>query len=547
MPFEARNVGEVLIDSLASRGIRRGYTVPGESFMPVLEGFRRHEGLELISVRHESSAAFMAEADGKLTGVPAVAMATRGVGASNLSIGVHTAFQDSTPMIILLGQVETNYLGREAFQELDLPDYFAQITKWGATLHRADRAAELAARAHHIATSGRPGPVVLALPADVLDQPSACSDGWIPGVRDWAGTRLAEAAVENIVQHLMSAIAPALIIGPRAAIARHELVSLAEATGADVYTAFRRGDHFPNAHPRYAGHLTLGTAPAILAGIEAADAVLVLGARLDEVTTQTYRVPNPNAWIAQLDVDPGVVGSQLPVDLGAVVDLRAALKQLADFARTRPISRAHDAHERYLSTLELPSAHPQDAMDPGSVIRTLADVFPPNAILTNDAGNFSVFAHRYWQFEHDRSQLAPVSGAMGYGLPAAIGAAFTGPERPVVALAGDGGFLMTGSELEVAVRHKLDITVIVFANGLYGTIALHQARTYGQLAGVDIGHVDFVQFAEAFGAVGIRATDDRALRNALVRSLQHRGPVLIEVPCDPDLLVPGTRLSDFSK
>src|SRR5215210_7605427 len=297
-----RGVGSVAVEILARAGVRRFYTVPGESFLEVLDAVDQHPALSLVSTRHESGASFMAEADAKLTGVPAVAMATRGVGASNLAIGVHTAMQDSTPMVVLLGHVETHFLGREAFQEVDLPAFYAPITKWAATVHSADRLAEFVERGLRVATSGRPGPVMLALPANILAEevPAPTSTAPLPPPRPAPNPD----EVQYISRRLEQARSPVVIAGEGAGSARKELISFAEAFGTGVYAAFRRQDVFPNEHALYLGHLTLGTPPETLRALEAADLVLVAGSRLDEVTTQSYALPRPNQRVIQVDRDP---------------------------------------------------------------------------------------------------------------------------------------------------------------------------------------------------------------------------------------------------
>src|ERR687893_1474729 len=312
-----KGAGSVAVEVLAGAGVQRFYTVPGESFLEILDAVEQHPRLSLVSTRHESGAAFMAEAEAKLTGVPAVAMATRGVGASNLAIGVHTARQDSTPMLVLLGQVETAFLGREAFQEVDLAAFYAPITKWAATVHRADRVAEFVQRGLHVATSGRPGPVMLALSADLLGEGVLAPDDRAGATRPVRPLPSAE-EVREIARRLSEAQRPVVIAGEGACDARDELVALAEAFNIGVYAAFRRQDIFPNDHPLYLGHLALGPPPDTLRALEEADLVLVIGCRLDEVTTQGYGLPRAGAAVIQVDVDPGVVGAVGPVERGVV-------------------------------------------------------------------------------------------------------------------------------------------------------------------------------------------------------------------------------------
>jgi acetolactate synthase I/II/III large subunit len=536
--------GYVAAEVMARAGVRRLYTVPGESFLEILDAAEEHTGLDLISTRHESGASFMAEAEGKLTGRPAVAMATRGVGASNLAIGVHTARQDSTPMLVLLGHVETDYLGREAFQEVDLSALYAPITKWSATVHRADRLAEFVARGLRIATSGRPGPVMLALPADVLGE--AVED--YPGACLTASPRSAPAPedVRVIAERLAGAHRPVVIAGGGAQRARESLVSFAEAWGIGVYAAFRRQDVFPNVHQNYLGHLTLGTTPETLKALEEADLVLVVGCRLSEVTTQTYALPREDQTVIQIDIDPNEVGATVPVELGIVSDSRAALSALVGQAPSSPPARDwREGHRTYLDSSTIPPDRAGEGIDPARVVGAMREVLPEDALLANDAGNFSVFIHRYWRYSHPATQLASTNGAMGYGVPAAVAAKLAAPDRTVVACCGDGGFLMTGQEVETAVRYGAAITVVVFRNRLHGTIAMHQKREIGRTAGVEIGEVDLAGYARSLGAEGHTVRDPDELAPALGAALASDTVTLLDIVTDPDIISPSTTLSEI--
>src|ERR671917_685494 len=359
-----RGAGSVAVEVLAHAGVRRFYTVPGECFLEILDAVEQHPELSLVSTRHESGASFMAEADAKLTGVPAVAMATRGVGASNMSIGVHTARQDSTPMVVLLGQVETPYLGREAFQEVDLAAFYAPIAKWTATVHRADRLAEFVERGLRIATTGRPGPVMLALPADLLGET-------VPALPESLAQNLPRPApvaeeVAAVARRLGQASRPVVIAGEGAGAARHALISFAEAYNIGVYAAFRRQDVFPNEHPLYLGHLTLSTPPETLRALEEADLVLVVGSRLDEVTTQSYGVPRADQAVIQINADPG------EVQRGLVADARAALSALvAQGPSPGPARDWSAAHRAYLDSSSIPAGRTTAGIDPARVVGAL--------------------------------------------------------------------------------------------------------------------------------------------------------------------------------
>jgi acetolactate synthase-1/2/3 large subunit len=539
-------VSELLVAQLASAGVRRAYTVPGESFLPLLDACDRHPDIRLISTRHESGAAFMADADAKITGRPALAMATRGVGAANLAIGVHTAMQDSTPMIVILGQVESAFLGREAFQEVDLPSFYREITKWAVTAPSSERLPELVGRAIHAATSGRPGPVMVAVPADLFDGDAGAEQDHLPGVVDRGRPTPSEGTSERIAEILGRARAPVMIAGGGARDARDSLVALAERFGVGVFASFRRQDVFPNEHPNYCGPLVLVTPPETLSALEDADVVLVVGCRLSEITTQGYRLPRADQRVIQIDVEPASVGAVVPVEVGLVADAAEALAAILDHAPNEsPAGRDwRGAHDAFLAVSTLPERTP-GPLHPAAVIAALGEVFPPTVVLVNDAGNFSIFAHRYWRFSHPRTQVGPTSGAMGYGVPGGIGAKLADPTSEVVALAGDGGFLMTGQELETAVRYDVPFTTVVFRNGLYGTIALHQARAFHRTAGVDIGEVDVAAVARGYGAEAWTVSEQDELMSALAEARACGRPAVVDCLVDPDVLSPSDRLSTF--
>lgn len=535
-----------VIDLLEQAGVTRFYTVPGESFLELMDEVERRPGLRLISTRHESGAAFMAEADAKVTGRPAVAMATRGVGAANLAIGVHTARQDSTPMLVLLGQVETDHLGKEAFQEVDLPTFFEQISVYGATVQRPDRAAELVAQALRASEGSRPGPAIVAFPADVLPgegRPAA------PPTRP-TDPVAADADVARAADILATAQRPVMIVGEGAVDAHAELLALAGAFGLGVYAAFRRQDAFPNDDPHYLGHLTLGTPAEVLEPLRSADVVLVLGSRLDEVTTQAFTLPSPQARVIQVDRAGENLGKIVTPELSVHAAPAPFARQLAELAgqRGNPMENVWDgAHQNYLrfSDPTTPTRQATRGVHHAEVIAALQRHLPADTIVTNDAGNFSVFGHRYWRFTHPRSQVAPISGAMGYAVPAAVGAALAAPERTVLALVGDGGFLMSGQEIETARRCGAAPLIVIFQNHLYGTIAMHQARSVGRTAAIDIGHVDLEGFARSLGATARSVSDTGDLDTALTDLIAAAGPRVLVVQTDPDILTPTANLSDL--
>lgn len=539
-------VGEVVADLLVEAGVRRAYTVPGESFLPLLEAFDAHPDLQLISTRHEGGAAFMAEADGKLTGVPAVVMATRAVGTANLSVGIHTAYQDSTPMLALLGQVETEHLGNEAFQEVDLPAFLDQITVWGATVTRGDRVGSTVARALARATTGRPGPAAVALPSDVLE-------GEAPLERPLLTSRPRSAPHEEdlaqVGRLLSQAQRPVAIVGQGS---DHEaMVAFAEAYGVGVYSAFRRQDSFPNTHEQYLGHLSLGTPPGILEGLEKADLVLVLGERLDEVTTQSYTLPAAESRVVHVHPDPGVFARHHRADVAVAADpadFSARMAARADRPQGGPEHGSWKAgHAAYLAAAEA-GARPDDQgrLHPGRAVQAVQAASAPGTVVVNDAGNFSVYLHRQWVFEQPRTQAGPISGAMGYAVPGAVGAALARPGSPVLAVAGDGGFLMTANELETAARIGAGIKVLVLQNRLYGTIAMHQARAGNTISGCDIGDVDIAGLARSLGAHALVCTEEDQLGDTAAELMAHDGPAVMVVRTDPDVIAPGTLLTTLT-
>ncbi|WP_017612973.1 thiamine pyrophosphate-dependent enzyme [Nocardiopsis salina] len=546
-PSPTTTAAQAVVEVLAGAGIRRCYTVPGESFLELADAIDRHEHMDLVSTRHENGAGFMAEAEGKLTRVPAVAAATRGPGASNLAVGVHTAHQDSTPMIVFLGQAETDRLGREAFQEVDLTAFYAPITKWSTTVHRADRLADVTAEAVRVATSGRPGPVAVAVPGDLFGER-------VPVPPQRSGYEpprppLPEHDRDRLATWLTRAVRPVIVAGGGARRAREQLVRVAEHFSTGVYSSWRRQDVFPNDHPLYLGHLGLGSAPSTLEALRESDAVLVVGSRLSETTTQGYRLPVPGTRVAQIDADPRQVGSGADLWLGAVADAGEALSSLAASRLPSSFRDWSAARRVWVESTRPPRSveqHTGPGLHPWSVVEGMREALPDESLLTNDAGNFAAFLHRGWWYRAPDTQLAPTSGAMGYAVPAAVAAKLARPERTVVAVVGDGGVTMTGQELETAVRMGAPITVVVFQNGLYGTIAMHQARELGRMAGTSLsGPLDLAGFARSLGARGATVDSREGLVKALSEAVQAEEPTLVDVRTDPDVISPSATLSDL--
>jgi len=386
---------------------------------------------------------------------------------------------------------------------------------------------------------------MLALPADVLGEHVPAPDDRAAAAGPARPVPSPEEA-RGIARRVAEARRPVLIAGGGAREAREELVAFAEAFDIGVYVGFRRQDVFPNEHPLYLGHLALGTPPETLRALEAADVVLVVGCRLDEVTTQGYAFPREEQTVIQVDIDPAELGAVLPLERGVVADPRHALSALvAQAPSPGPAREWAPAHRAYLESSSIPDNRAADGIDPAQVVAALRGVLPQDAVLTNDAGNFSGFLHRYWRYNHPRTQLAPANGAMGYGVPAAVAAKLAAPERCVVALAGDGGFHMSGQEIETAVRYRAKILVVVFRNRMHGTIAMHQARELGRTAGVEIADVDLAGYARSLGAAGYAVRYPEELVPALEEALASESVALLDVVTDPALISPTPRLSEL--
>jgi acetolactate synthase-1/2/3 large subunit len=545
-----RSGGQVLVDQLVLHGADLAFGVPGESYLAVLDAL--HDApLRLIVARHEGGAANMAEAYGKLTGRPGVCMVTRGPGATHASNGVHTAFQDSTPMLLLVGQIARETIGREAFQELDYRAVFGSMAKWVTQIDRAERVPELIARAFAVATSGRPGPVVVALPEDMLasevDVPDAAPH------RPLAGPAPAEADMARLGELLAQARAPLAIVGEGGwtAQAGADVAAFAEAQAVPVAASFRCQDYVDNASPAYAGHAGLAMDPALAKRIREADVLLAIGGRLGEIPSAGYtlvRPGTPSQRLVHVHPDPDELGAVYQPELGIVAglqDFAAAARALAPAGtagRAGLLEAARAEYERNLGEArELPGP-----LQMSAVMATLRERLPDEAILTNGAGNFSVWAHRYYEFHRYPTQLGPRSGSMGYGVPAAVGAKAVHPDRPVVCIAGDGDFLMTGQELATAVQEELAIVVLVVNNAMYGTIRMHQERHYpGRIVGTDLRNPDFVAYARAFGAHGALVERSEDFPAALDEALECGRPAVIELRIDPQAITPRQTLDEI--
>jgi acetolactate synthase I/II/III large subunit len=545
----SRSGGHVLADQLALHGVELAFCVPGESYLALLDGLYTHrESLRVITCRHEAAAANAADAYGKLTGRPGVCMVTRGPGATHASTGVHTAMQDSTPLVLLVGQVPRAHRGREGFQEIDYEQMFGRMAKWVFEIDRAERIPEIVARAFETALAGRPGPVVLALPEDVLAEVTQAADA-VPVPRAACGP--APEALGRMRELLAAAERPLAIVGgggwtPQGA---DDVAAFLLAGGIPVAASFRCQDVVDNHLPVYCGDLGLGVNPALARRVREADVVLAVGTRLSETETGGYSYLTPpvlSQTLVHVHQDAGELGRVYRPDLGIVSGLpefataARALERL-DAGRYAEWRRA--ARSDYEGSLSFDPA-PGSGVDLAAVLTHLRARLP-GAIVTNGAGNYTVWVHRFWQFSRYRSQLAPLSGAMGYGVPAAVAGKLVHPERPVVAFAGDGCFLMCAQELATMVANDLDVLVIVVNNGMLGTIRMHQERHYpGRVMATDLVNPDFPAFARSFGAYGERVEATSGFAAALERALAASGPALLELVCDPEALTPRQSLSE---
>lgn len=548
-PQEPRTGGEILIDALCLHGVDTAFAVPGESYLAALDAlYGARNQVRLITCRQEGGAAFMAEAYGKITGKPGVCFVTRGPGACNASIGVHTAMQDSTPMILFVGQVAREMMGREAFQEIDYRDMFAPpISKMAVQIDDPARIPEIVHRAFMTATSGRPGPVVIALPEDMLVERCAVADG---KPFEPVNAYPAPGQLEDMASLLNAAARPVMVLGGGGwtPAARDGITAFAEANRLPTAVSFRRQDLFDNFSDLYIGDLSSSVDPALVKRVKESDLLLVVGARLGEMTTKGYTTltpPAPAQRLIHVHTDIAELGRVYQADLAIAAGLEsfaAAVRDLkvGDGRRWEPWRR--DGRADYEKT-QKPDRFDGD-LDLAEVVAILKKHLPDDTVVTLDAGNFSGWAHRYWQYRHGRSQLGPTDGAMGYGVPSGVAAKVAAPERMVVTFVGDGGFMMTGQELATAVHHNLDPLFLVFNNGIYGTIRMHQERDYpGRNIATDLTNPDFAALAQSYGAHGEAISRTEAFEPALKRALDSGKAALIELRMDPDIITTRTTMT----
>ncbi len=535
-----RTGGQILVEQLRIQGCDRIFTVPGESFLAVLDALHDAPEIDLVVCRQEGGVAYMADADGKMTGRPGVAFVTRGPGATNASAGVHVAFQDSTPMILFVGDLDRADRDREGFQEIDMAAFFGPIAKWAARIDDAARIPEYAARAYRVATAGRPGPVVLALPEDMLrelvDVPNR------PLVAPIAQPPCA-GAMGALFDLLKDATNPVAIIGGAdwSPAAAHHFATFAVRYGIPTAAAFRRQDAVANSCAVYAGQLGYGPNPKLQQRIRDADLLLVVGARMGESTTDGYKLvtpDHPDQLLVHVHPDPNELGRVYCADLPICADMGEFAEMAADWHDPDLVrfSAGEEAHRDWLSWSE-PTAREGVRLDLGPCVKAMREAMPGNTIICNGAGNFSGWWHRYWHYGVMPTQLAPTSGTMGYGLPAAVAAAIRFKDRSVVCVAGDGDFLMNGQELATAAQYGADLLVILVDNGAYGTIRMHQERDYPQrISGTRLANPDFVALAEAYGGWATRVEKTADFAGALDAALARKGIRLIHCVTDVEII-----------
>ncbi len=547
-----RTGGRILVDQLVAQGCDRIFTVPGESFLAVLDALHDTPEIDLVVCRQEGGVGFMACADGAMTGRPGVAFVTRGPGATNASIGVHVAMQDSQPMVLFIGDVDRGTKDREAFQEIDFPAMFAPVAKWAAKIDDARRIPEYVARAWNVAMSGRPGPVVLALPEDMLLDAVVAVDR--PKVQKaWLASD--HIAIDGLLSRLQSASDPIAIVGGAGWTreAGEQFMVFAERIGLPVASAFRRQDAIPNESSAWAGNLGYGPNPKLVARIKRADLLLIVGPRLGEATTDGYTLitpDHPGQALVHVHPDEAELGQVYRTDMaicGRLEDFAFSLQHTtaSPDEYLLPTFAAAEAHTEYLAW-STPAPREGVTLDLGLCVAAMREQLPADSIICNGAGNYSGWWHRYWRYAGPGTQLAPTAGAMGYGVPAATAAALRHQDRTVVALAGDGCFLMNGQELATAVAHGANMLVLVIDNSGYGTIRMHQEREYpNRISGTRLQNPDFAALGRAYGCWAETVERTAEFAPALARAMEQTGVRLLHLKTDIEIISPGTTISQI--
>jgi acetolactate synthase-1/2/3 large subunit len=540
--------GQLVVRALLTHGARVVYCVPGESYLPVLDAlYEARDQIRLVVCRQEGGAANMAEAFGKLTGEPGICMVTRGPGASNAAIGLHTAYQDSTPMILLIGQVGSDFVEREAFQEVDYRRMFGQSAKWVAQIDRADRVEEMMSHAFHLATSGRPGPVVLALPEDMLTAQAAPL--MLSRYQRVAASPSA-AQMAQFQELIANGKRPLAMLGGSGWTAKAcgEMLSWAEKNTIALCTSFRCQDLVPNQHPLYVGHAGIGIAPALAEMIRQADPLIAVGPRLGEMTTAGYSLihaPKPDQRLIHVHAGAEELGRVYQAELM----INSGMPEFAEMLSRMPSLPSHPGAKRWAELgqsqfeADTQPGPASSALDLAAAITMLESQLGDQTIVANGAGNYTGWVHRYWRYGGFRTQLAPTSGAMGYGVPAAIAAKLEYPDRHVVCFAGDGCFLMTGQEFATAVQYQANVLIFVVNNGMYGTIRMHQEREYPERVwGTDLVNPDFAALARAYGGHGETVRQTAEFLPAVNRAIASQKPAIIELIVDPEQITSRTTI-----
>ena len=545
--ISSRTGGQILVDQLIVHGVEQLFCVPGESFLAVLDAL--HDATIAVSVcRQEGGAAMMAEAQGKLTGRPGICFVTRGPGATNATAGVHIAHQDSTPLLLFVGQVARGALGREAFQELDYSAVFGTLAKWVVQIDDAKRLPELVSRAFHVATSGRPGPVVIALPEDMLTEAASVADALPYAVTE---TYPGAAQLAELQDRLALAQRPVVILGGSrwSDKAVQQFTAFAEAFSLPVYCSFRRQMLFSAKHACYAGDLGLGANPRLLDRIRQSDLVLLVGGRLSEVPSQGYAllgIPTPQQALVHVHADANELGKLYRAAQSIHATPQAFAEAVSTLRPTSPVAWTAEtlaAREDYLRWSDPAPIRIPGPLQMGEVMQHLREALPAETIFCNGAGNFATWVHRFWPFTTYASQLAPTSGSMGYGLPAGVGAKRLWPQREVVVFAGDGDFMMHGQEFATAVQYGLPIIVVLLDNAMFGTIRMHQERHYpGRVSATQLINPDFCGYAQVFGGHGERVTTTEEFAPALARARASGKPAILHCLLDAQAITPNSTL-----
>ena len=535
-----RHGGQILIDQLKIQGVERVFCIPGESYLPALDGLYG-SGIETVVGRQEGGVAMMAEASGKLTGRPGVAFVTRGPGATNASAGIHIAFQDSTPMVLFIGQVDSSQRDREAFQEVDYKKMFTPLAKWVAEIDKTERIPEYVSRAFSVAVSGRPGPVILSLPEDILFAKSNVIDA--PKIKPLR-QMVSEIDVKEIITKLKNASNPFIIVGGSgwSLEASKSLGKFAKSLGIPVGTSFRCQDYLNNYHPNYVGDVGIGINPELLKRIKMADCILVLNARLGEMTTGGYSmfdIPKTKQYLIHIHPDPNELGSVYQPDIGLVCNSADFIQKAAEISKDsqrKPPIKERKSYEAWQKIITTPGDVKMEI-----VIKELSKTISEKTIITNGAGNYNGWLHRYFKYRGWRTQVGSTSGSMGYGLPAAVAAKLMYPNNEVICLSGDGCFQMTMQEFGTACQYGLNIIVIISNNSIYGTIRMHQEREFpGRPSGTSMLNPNFADLAKSYGGYGEVVLKTNQFLNALERAREANKPAILDLRTDPKAITPQT-------